>query len=45
MLDHPTLDLLKTLRLDGMAEAFAEMQTQDGTAGLVIPPKISGVHA
>lgn len=34
MLDHPTLDQLKTLRLDGMAEAFAEMQTQDGTANL-----------
>ena len=29
MLDHPTLDQLKTLRLDGMAEAFAEMQSQD----------------
>ena len=34
MLDHPTLDQLKTLRLDGMAEAFAEMQKQDGTAAL-----------
>jgi DNA replication protein DnaC len=34
MLDHPTLDQLKTLRLDGMAEAFAEMQTQDGAADL-----------
>jgi len=34
MPDHPTLDQLKTLRLDGMAEAFAEMQKQDGTAGL-----------
>ncbi|SDQ96873.1 ATP-binding protein [Pseudovibrio sp. Tun.PSC04-5.I4] len=34
MLDHPTLDQLKTLRLDGMAEAFTEMQSQDGTAGL-----------
>jgi DNA replication protein DnaC len=34
MLDHPTLDQLKTLRLDGMAEAFTEMQTQDGTADL-----------
>ena len=34
MLDHPTLDQLKTLRLDGMAEAFAEMQSQDGTADL-----------
>ena len=32
MLDHPTLDQLKTLRLDGMAEAFAKMQSQDGTA-------------
>jgi hypothetical protein len=37
MLDHPTLDQLKSLRLDGMAEAFAEMQTQDGTAGLSQP--------
>jgi hypothetical protein len=34
MLDRPTLDQLKTLRLDGMAEAFTEMQTQNGTAGL-----------
>lgn len=34
MLDHPTLDQLKTLRLDGMAEAFSEMQKQDGTAAL-----------
>lgn len=34
MLNHPTLDQLKTLKLDGMAEAFAEMQTQDGTASL-----------
>ena len=34
MLDHPTLDQLKTLRLEGMAEAFAEMQIQDGAASL-----------
>ncbi|WVX47495.1 hypothetical protein ROLI_005630 [Roseobacter fucihabitans] len=34
MLDHPTLDQLKTLRLDGMAEAFAEMLTQDSSADL-----------
>jgi len=34
MLDHPTLDQLKTLRRDGMAEAFSEMQSQDGTANL-----------
>jgi len=30
MLTHPTLDNLKALRLDGMAEAFCELQSQDG---------------
>jgi DNA replication protein DnaC len=34
MLNHPTLDQLKTLKLDGMAEAFGELETQDGTASL-----------
>jgi len=34
MLTHPTLDRLKALRLDGMAEAFAELQAQDSAAGL-----------
>ncbi len=34
MLTHPTLDQLKTLKLDGMAEAFAELESQDGTANL-----------
>ncbi len=34
MLNHPTLDQLKTLKFDGMAEAFAELETQDGTANL-----------
>jgi hypothetical protein len=34
MLDRPTLDQLKSLKLDGMAEAFVEMQGQDGTATL-----------
>ena len=34
MLNHPTLDQLKTLKLDGMVEAFTELQTQDGTAAL-----------
>ena len=29
MLTHPTLDQLRALKLDGMAEAFAELQTQD----------------
>ena len=37
MFDHPTLDQLKTLRLDGIADAFAKMQTQDGTANLTHP--------
>ena len=34
MLNHPTLDQLKTLKLDGMAEAFGELETQDGTVSL-----------
>lgn len=34
MLNHPTLDHLKALRLDGMAEAFAELQRQDSAAEL-----------
>ncbi len=34
MLDHPTLDQLKALKLDGMAEAFAELQDRDGSADL-----------
>ena len=34
MLTHPTIDLLQTLKLDGMAAAFAELQTQDSSAEL-----------
>jgi DNA replication protein DnaC len=34
MLHHPTLDRLKALRLDGMAEAFAELQAQDRASEL-----------
>lgn len=34
MLDHPTHTQLRKLRLDGMAEAFAELQDRDGTADL-----------
>lgn len=34
MLTHPTLDHLKALRLDGMAEAFADLQVQDTAADL-----------
>lgn len=34
MLDHPTLDQLRVLRLDGMAEAFTELQAQDAAGDL-----------
>ena len=34
MLLHPTLDQLRALKLDGMVDAFGELQTQDGTASL-----------
>jgi hypothetical protein len=34
MLTHPTLDQLRALRLDGMAEAFAELQARDGVDDL-----------
>ena len=34
MLDHPTHDQLRALKLDGMADAFAEMQARDDTADL-----------
>jgi DNA replication protein DnaC len=37
MLTHPTFDQLKDMKLDGMAEAFAELETQDGTAALTHP--------
>lgn len=34
MLDHPTHDQLRALRLDGMADAFAELQARDDGAEL-----------
>ena len=34
MLNHPTLDQLKALKLDAMAEAFGELETPDATANL-----------
>jgi DNA replication protein DnaC len=34
MLTHPTLDQLRALRLDGMAQAFAELQARDGADDL-----------
>ena len=32
MLTHPTIDQLRALKLDGMAEAFVELQSQDQAA-------------
>jgi hypothetical protein len=34
MLTHPTLEQLRQLKLDGMADAFTEMSKQDDTADL-----------
>ena len=34
MLDHPTHDQLRALKLDGMADAFTELQTRDDAADL-----------
>jgi len=34
MLDHPTHQRLRALKLDGMADAFTELQAQDGAADL-----------
>ncbi len=34
MLTHPTLDQLRELKLDGMADAFAELQQQDAARDL-----------
>lgn len=35
MLTHPTLEQLRQPKLDGMADAFAEMSKQDDTADLI----------
>jgi len=37
MLTHPTLDQLKALKLDGMADAFVELQNQPQAAELAHP--------
>lgn len=34
MLMHPTIDQLRTLKLDGMADAFTELQSQDSAKDL-----------
>ena len=34
MLTHPTIDQLRALRLDGMVEAFVELQSQDAARDL-----------
>ena len=37
MLTHPTIDQLRALRLDGMADAFIELQSQDHAKNLAPP--------
>ena len=34
MLTHPTIDQLRALKLDGMADAFVELAGQDSTRDL-----------
>ena len=34
MLNHPTIDQLRALKLDGMADAFVELQSQDAARDL-----------
>jgi len=34
MLTHPTLDQLRALKLDGMADAFLELEQQDAARDL-----------
>ena len=34
MLTHPTLEQLRHMKLDGMAEAFVDLQAQDATTEL-----------
>ena len=36
MLNHPTFDQLRTLKFDGMADAFAELQAQDQAKASVL---------
>jgi simple sugar transport system ATP-binding protein len=37
MLTHPTLDQLRALKLDGMAQAFVELETQEEVRNLAHP--------
>jgi hypothetical protein len=34
MLKHPTLDQLRAMKLDGMADAFTELSSQDNARDL-----------
>lgn len=42
MLDHPTQNLLREMKLDGMAEAFEELQSQDDEPCRAIGPSDNG---
>ena len=39
MLSHPTLDQLRALKLDGMAQAFVELEAQEDVGNCQRAPK------
>lgn len=45
MLRHPTIDQLRALKLDGMVEAFTELQTQDSAKDLDHAEWFSRLHS
>jgi hypothetical protein len=40
MLHHPTHSRLKDMRLDGMAEAFNELEQQEKSQDLIVQPDV-----
>jgi hypothetical protein len=44
MLTHPTLDQLRALRLDGMAQAFVELEAQERDRFQVLLSAFRGLH-
>jgi hypothetical protein len=44
MLTHPTLDRLRALRLDGMAQAFVELEAQERDRFQVLLSAFRGLH-
>jgi hypothetical protein len=42
MLTHPTLDQLRALKLDGMAQAFVELEAQEDVRNLAHAEWLAG---